>query len=57
MVDVLVESCFKSPCYAVHILKSIPLVCVFDIGQLELKLKTIIGLDHHHHKLFDQFQT
>ena len=31
MVDVLVESCFKSPCYAVHILKSIPLVCVFDI--------------------------
>ena len=31
MVNVLVESCFESPCYAVYILKSIPLVCVFDI--------------------------
>ena len=31
MVNVLVESCFESPYYAVYKLKSIPLVCMFDI--------------------------
>ena len=31
MINVLVESCFESPCYAVYVLKSIPLVCLSDI--------------------------